>query len=43
MIKHEHFAYIDDAVIGTVGAMESDKAVGEIYHIEIKMKLAWKR
>ena len=27
------FCYIDDAVMGTVGAMESDKAVGEIYHI----------
>ncbi len=27
------FAYIDDAVKGTVGAMESDKAAGEIYHI----------
>jgi nucleoside-diphosphate-sugar epimerase len=27
------FCYIDDAVIGTVGAMESDKAAGEIYHI----------
>ena len=27
------FCYIDDAVLGTVGAMESDKANGEIYHI----------
>tara|TARA_B100000959_G_C14984445_1_gene624973 strand:- start:1427 stop:2470 length:1044 start_codon:yes stop_codon:yes gene_type:complete len=27
------FCYIDDAVKGTVGAMESDKAAGEIYHI----------
>jgi UDP-glucose 4-epimerase len=27
------FCYIDDAVIGTVGAMESTKAAGEIYHI----------
>jgi nucleoside-diphosphate-sugar epimerase len=27
------FCYIDDAVIGTVKAMESNKAVGEIYHI----------
>jgi nucleoside-diphosphate-sugar epimerase len=27
------FCYIDDAVMGTVGAMESDKAAGEIYHI----------
>ncbi len=27
------FCYIDDAVKGTVSAMESDKAVGEIYHI----------
>lgn len=27
------FCYIDDAVIGTVGAMESIKAAGEIYHI----------
>ena len=27
------FCYIDDAVMGTVGAMESDKATGEIYHI----------
>tara|TARA_B100000212_G_C27377149_1_gene535232 strand:- start:676 stop:1716 length:1041 start_codon:yes stop_codon:yes gene_type:complete len=27
------FAYIDDAVKGTVGAMECDKAAGEIYHI----------
>ena len=27
------FCYIDDAVNGTVSAMESDKAVGEIYHI----------
>ena len=27
------FCYIDDAVMGTVAAMESDQAVGEIYHI----------
>jgi UDP-glucose 4-epimerase len=27
------FCYIDDAVNGTVGAMESKKAAGEIYHI----------
>ncbi len=27
------FCYIDDAVMGTVAAMESDKAAGEIYHI----------
>lgn len=27
------FCYIDDAIMGTVGAMESDKAAGEIYHI----------
>ncbi len=27
------FCYIDDAVEGTVGAMESEKAAGEIYHI----------
>lgn len=27
------FCYIDDAVMGTVAAMECDKAVGEIYHI----------
>ena len=27
------FCYIDDAVIGTVAAMESSKAAGEIYHI----------
>ena len=27
------FCYIDDAVRGTVAAMESDKAAGEIYHI----------
>jgi UDP-glucose 4-epimerase len=27
------FCYIDDAVMGTVGAMESNKAAGEIYHI----------
>lgn len=27
------FCYIDDAVNGTVGAMESIKAAGEIYHI----------
>jgi len=27
------FCYIDDAVKGTVGAMESKKAAGEIYHI----------
>ena len=27
------FCYIDDAVKGTVAAMESDKAAGEIYHI----------
>ena len=27
------FCYIDDAVMGTVGAMESDNASGEIYHI----------
>jgi UDP-glucose 4-epimerase len=36
------FCYIDDAVRGTVGAMESGKAAGEIYHIgnreEIDMK-----
>jgi UDP-glucose 4-epimerase len=37
------FCYIDDAVRGTVGAMESDKASGEIYHIgnndEISMEM----
>ena len=37
------FCYIDDAVKGTVGAMESNKAAGEIYHIgkpdEISMKV----
>jgi UDP-glucose 4-epimerase len=37
------FCYIDDAVMGTVGAMESDKAAGEIYHIgnqdEISMEI----
>ena len=27
------FCYIDDAVMGTVGAMESDKSAGEIFHI----------
>tara|TARA_B100000767_G_scaffold32688_1_gene27921 strand:+ start:20907 stop:21947 length:1041 start_codon:yes stop_codon:yes gene_type:complete len=27
------FCYIDDAVNGTIGAMESNKAAGEIYHI----------
>ncbi len=27
------FCYVDDAVIGTIGAMESDRATGEIYHI----------
>ena len=27
------FCYINDAVMGTVNAMESDKAAGEIYHI----------
>lgn len=27
------FCYVDDAVIGTVGAMECDRASGEIYHI----------
>ena len=27
------FCYIDDAVMGTVGAMESNNAAGEIYHI----------
>ncbi|MDC0454330.1 NAD(P)-dependent oxidoreductase [Gammaproteobacteria bacterium] len=27
------FCYIDDAVMGTVGAMESKNAIGEIYHI----------
>lgn len=36
------FCYIDDAVRGTVGAMESDVAAGEVYHIgnreEIDMK-----
>ena len=36
------FCYIDDAVIGTVGAMERDKSTNEIYHIgkqeEINMK-----
>jgi UDP-glucose 4-epimerase len=43
---HDHtraFCYIDDAVRGTVGAMESDNAVGEIYHIgkldEINMEV----
>lgn len=40
------FCYIDDAVIGTVSAMESDKAKGEIYHIgneeEINMELLTK-
>jgi nucleoside-diphosphate-sugar epimerase len=37
------FCFIDDAVTGTVDAMESDKAAGEIYHIgkqeEINMKI----
>ena len=37
------FCYIDDAIKGTVGAMESGNAVGEIYHIgkedEINMEL----
>jgi len=37
------FCYIDDAVRGTVEAMESDDAAGEIYHIgnreEIDMKI----
>lgn len=37
------FCYIDDAVMGTVSAMESDKSVGEIYHIgnqdEITMEM----
>ena len=36
------FCYIDDAVKGTVGAMESSNASGEIYHIgkpgEVSMK-----
>lgn len=27
------FCYIDDAVKGTIGAMESENAIGEIYHI----------
>jgi len=27
------FCYVDDAIMGTVGAMENDKAAGEIYHI----------
>jgi UDP-glucose 4-epimerase len=27
------FCYIDDAVLGTIGAMESQNAVGQIYHI----------
>lgn len=37
------FCYINDAVMGTLGAMESDKAAGEIYHIgnqeEINMEI----
>ena len=37
------FCYIDDAIKGTVAAMESDKAAGEIYHIgkqdEINMEM----
>jgi len=27
------FCYIDDAVLGTIGAMESKNAIGQIYHI----------
>ncbi len=27
------FCYIDDAVVGTIGAMESDKSSNQIYHI----------
>jgi len=33
------FCYIDDAVLGTVGAMESDKASGEIYHIGMQEEI----
>ena len=40
------FCYVDDAVIGTVSAMESEKAAGQIYHIgneeEINMELLTK-
>jgi UDP-glucose 4-epimerase len=40
------FCYIDDAVIGTINAMECEKAAGEIYHIgneqEINMELLTK-
>ena len=40
------FCYIDDAVMGTVGAMESNKAAGKIYHIgkqeEINMEMLTK-
>ena len=40
------FCYIDDAVKGTIGAMESDKASGQIYHIgkedEISMEMLTK-
>jgi len=34
------FCYIDDAVIGTVGAMQSDKAAGEIYHIGNQVEIS---
>ena len=27
------FCYVDDAILGTVGAMESENSAGEIYHI----------
>ena len=33
------FCFIDDAVMGTVGAMESDKAAGEIYHIGMQNEI----
>jgi len=33
------FCYIDDAVIGTVAAMESVKAAGQIYHIGNELEI----
>jgi UDP-glucose 4-epimerase len=33
------FCYIDDAVRGTVGAMESDNAKGQIYHIGNRVEI----
>ena len=33
MIRYEAFSFVEDTIKGTVLAMESDKAAGEIFHI----------